>query len=74
LASRLSQTSSERTIETFLPEFVMGAARLLLILMSYLYHCESSLINIAWIIMSVILSERLTFIVSVVVMLPILFL
>ena len=74
IQSRLSESSSERSIETYLPEIVLNTARILLTLMAYTYHSETGLINIGWVIISMLFTERLTFIFSIFVMLPILFL
>ena len=45
-----------------------------MLFISYFYHSQASLINIVWIVLSVVFHERVVFIISTVIMQPILIL
>jgi hypothetical protein len=45
-----------------------------LLIISYLYHSQASLVNIVWIVFSVVFEDKIVFIVSFVLMQPILIL
>jgi hypothetical protein len=42
-------------------------------LFSYLYHCDSSIINLSWVVLTFILPESTVFLFSAFVMLPVVF-
>lgn len=74
LKQRLEVKTEQRFVESFLPTVILQSARLLMLFMSYFYHSQASLINVVWIVLSVVFDERIVFIISTVIMQPILIL
>jgi hypothetical protein len=68
LKERLENKTEQRFVESFLPTVILQSARLLLLFTSYFYHSQASLICVVWIVFSIVLEDKVVFIVSTVIM------